>query len=247
MTVPMLADILKALPIGFVMAFLIGPVFFALLETSAIKGFRAALALDLGVILADVVFLFIAYFMTSSILKKLEDDPGLYIFGGSILGIYGIISYIRSGRHYRREVHEEVVEVQRNNYLQLFIKGFLLNFINIGVLGFWLGLILVTSPQLDNDSGRVFTFFAAVLATYLAVDIAKISLAQSLNRYLTPLRIFYLKRLIAIIMGICGTVLIVKGLFPGITEDIEDQLIHEQNQENESTDQLAEPVIYPEE
>ncbi|MGB3590322.1 MAG: LysE family transporter [Nonlabens sp.] len=220
----MLSDVLNAIPVGFVMAFLIGPVFFALLETSAIKGFRAAIMLDLGVFLADIIFLLIAFFMTSSILKRLEDDPGLYVFGGTILAIYGVIAFIKSGRYYRKEVREEVQEVQRNNYWQLFAKGFLLNFINIGVLGFWLGLIVVTSPQLDNEPSRVFTFFGSVLLTYFIVDIAKISLAKSLNRYLTPLRIFYLKRLIAIIMGICGAVLILKGIAPEFIDQLVDIL-----------------------
>jgi len=95
----MLDDILTALPIGLVMAFLIGPVFFALLETSAIKGFRAAIALDAGVIIADIIFLLAAYFMTSSILKKLQDDPGLFVFGGSILCIYGIVSFVKTKKN----------------------------------------------------------------------------------------------------------------------------------------------------
>ncbi len=63
----MLDDLLTALPIGLLMAFLIGPVFFALLETSAIKGFREAIALAAGVIIDDIVFLLAAYFLTSSI------------------------------------------------------------------------------------------------------------------------------------------------------------------------------------
>ena len=48
----MIEDIQAAIPLGFFLAFMIGPVFFVLLETSVIKGFRAALAFDLGVILA---------------------------------------------------------------------------------------------------------------------------------------------------------------------------------------------------
>jgi threonine/homoserine/homoserine lactone efflux protein len=36
---------------------MIGPVFFILLETSIIKGFRAALVFDLGVVLGDVFLL----------------------------------------------------------------------------------------------------------------------------------------------------------------------------------------------
>lgn len=220
----MLEDILSAIPLGFLMAFLIGPVFFALLETSAIKGFRAAVALDIGVILADIIFLLAAYFMTSSILEKLKDDPGLYIFGGSILAIYGIVSFVKTRKYYLKEVDPKVLIVKKNNYFSLFIKGFFLNFINIGVLGFWLGLIVVFSPQLENDSNRIITFFGAVLVTYFIVDLCKIVLAKSLNRYLTPHRIFLLKRLIAIIMMISGAVLIFKGAFPSVSNQVEEQL-----------------------
>lgn len=52
----MLEDIQAAIPLGFLLSFMIGPVFFVLLETSAVRGFRAALVFDLGVIFADVVF-----------------------------------------------------------------------------------------------------------------------------------------------------------------------------------------------
>jgi threonine/homoserine/homoserine lactone efflux protein len=220
----MLTDILIAIPYGFILAFMIGPVFFALLETSAIKGFRAAIAFDLGVIIADIIFLLAAYFMTASILEKLKDDPGLYIFGGSILGLYGIITFIMTKTTYLKEVDMAVVEVKKNNYPQLFIKGFLLNFINIGVLGIWLGMIVVISPQLDNDSDRIFTFFVTVLISYFSIDLGKILLAKSLNRYLTPLRIFWLKRLIAIIMMICGAVLIFKGVFPHATDELTNEI-----------------------
>jgi threonine/homoserine/homoserine lactone efflux protein len=219
----MFDDILAALPIGLVMAFLIGPVFFALLETSAIKGFRAAIALDAGVIIADILFLLAAYFMTSNILEKLKDDPGLFIFGGSILCIYGIVTFVKTQKIFPKELDIEVITVQKNNYFALFIKGFLLNFINIGVLGFWLGLIVVFSPQLDNDSERIAVFFSSILVTYFIIDIGKIILAKSLNKHLTILRIYWLRRTIAVVMFICGTVLIGKGAFPNATEEIENK------------------------
>ena len=91
----MLQDAQVAIPLGFLLAFLIGPVFFVLLETAAIKGFRAALAVDLGVIFADIVFILIAYFSTNQILEKIKDDPALFIFGGMLLSTYGVISFIQ--------------------------------------------------------------------------------------------------------------------------------------------------------
>ncbi|HSM63339.1 MAG TPA: LysE family transporter, partial [Gillisia sp.] len=92
----MVQDILAAIPMGIFLAFLLGPVFFVLLETAALKGFRAAISFDLGVILADIIFLLIAYLSTSKLLSSLKDDPGLFIFGGMILATYGIMTFIQT-------------------------------------------------------------------------------------------------------------------------------------------------------
>ena len=46
------------------------------------------------------------------------------------------------------------------NYTSLFVKGFLLNIINIGVLVFWLGLVIVVTPNLGGNYKRVIVFLA---------------------------------------------------------------------------------------
>ena len=73
-------------------------VFFVLIETSIIKGVRAAIVFDLGVILGDVVFIFIAYFSSYQLLNKLKDDPSLFFFGGMVMLSYGIISLVRDNK-----------------------------------------------------------------------------------------------------------------------------------------------------
>ncbi len=60
----MLTDLFTAISIGFFLSFVLGPVFFVLIETSITKGFRAAISLDLGVVLADV---FLLYFVTTPV------------------------------------------------------------------------------------------------------------------------------------------------------------------------------------
>src|SRR5690606_19347505 len=221
----MIQYILAAIPLGFFLAFLLGPVFFVLLETAAIKGFRAALLFDLGVILADVVFLFIAYLSTSKLLKSLKDDPALYIFGGVILATYGVISFLQAKKTLPIEDDTpEVRKLSRNDYLGLAAKGFLLNFINIGVLGFWLGLVIVFGPTLEMDINRIVLFFASVLMTYLILDIFKILLAKKLNRKLTPQRIYRVKRGISIVMVVFGGILIGRGFFPKKIERLQDRI-----------------------
>ncbi|MGY3792455.1 LysE family translocator [Aquimarina sp. 433] len=221
----MFQDAQAAIFLGFVLAFLIGPVFFVLLETAAIKGFRAALAVDLGVIFADIVFILIAYFSTNQILEKIKDDPALFVFGGMLLATYGAISFIKERKNYNKLRDTSVEIINKNNYLVLFIKGFLLNFINIGVLGFWIGIIVVAGPQMDMNTNRIIVFFAMVLITYLFVDILKMLLAKRLKRKLTPKRTYLIKRSISMIMVVFGIFLIVKGVLPDTMErKIQDRI-----------------------
>ena len=220
----MLQDVLAAIPIGFFLAFLLGPVFFVLLETAAIKGFRAAFSFNMGVLFADVVFLLVAYLSTTKLLNSIKDDPALFVFGGGILITYGIIQFIQTRKVLQ---HEEVPEIQKLNkrdYLGLAAKGFLLNFINIGVLGFWLGLIIVFGPQLKMDSHRMIIFFGSVLGTYMIVDVFKILLAKKLNSKLTPDRIYVVKKGISVLLIVFGVFLGGQGLLPQEISEVKNTL-----------------------
>lgn len=208
----MIEDIQAAIPLGFFLAFMIGPVFFVLIETSATKGFRAAVSFDLGVIVADIFFISLAYFSSFQLLENLSNQPGLFVFGGMIITVYGIIIFLKKPKETTDDTSELVFA--KTNYLGLFIKGFLLNFINIGVLVFWLGIIIITGPSLENDFNRFITFFGTMILAYFITDMFKILLAKQLKRKLTPERILKVKKLLGIILIICGLVLIVKGFLP---------------------------------
>lgn len=219
----MAQDILSALPWGILLAFTIGPVFFVLLETGAIKGFRAAISFDLGVVTSDVLFILVAYFSTTGLLQKIKDDPALFVFGGSLLFMYGLVSFIKCRRDFKKAKDKKIdVLVLKRNYLRLFIKGFFLNFINIGVLGFWLGIIIVFGPKLDMQPNRIAVFLASILLFYLAVDCIKIILAKKLRSRLTPYRIFKVKRFISVVLVAFGVVLIIQGFFPAEKEKLKD-------------------------
>lgn len=214
----MIEDIQAAIPLGFLLSFMIGPVFFVLLETSATKGFRAGVSLDIGVIFADLVFLLIAYFSSYQLLENLSNEPGLFVFGGMILLVYGIVLFVKKPK---KKAH---LQATKGNYLGLFVKGFLLNFINIGVLAFWLGLIIVVGPSLDNSPNRMIIFFGTVLLVYFGTDLLKILLAKQLKRYLTQERIVLIKKGLGVVLVICGIVLIIKGFIPKDKFDIQDEI-----------------------
>ena len=210
----MINDILSGIPWGILLSFMIGPVFFILLETSIIKGFRAALVFDLGVVSGDIVFIGIAYLGSYRLIQSLKDQPALFIFGGVLMLVYGIISFIQLKKE--EKINTDIIdrEIVKKNYLSLFIKGFLLNIINIGVLGFWLAIIISVGPKLGMQTSRMITFFTSVVVSYLLIDCIKIVLAKQLKTKLTPVNILKIKKGISIIMMIFGMVLITQGWFP---------------------------------
>ena len=202
-------EILKAaIPLGFVLAFIPGAAFFVLLETSASRGYRAAISFDLGVVFADVIFILIAYFSSYQLLENLSNQPGLYVFGGMILLVYGVILFLN------KETAKEKYKVFAESYVGLFVKGFLLNFINVGVLVFWLGVLLWIGPALNNDGGRIFLFFLFIILSYFSLDLVKIAAAKQLKRYLTKNRIVLLRKGLGVLLVVCGTVLITQGFLP---------------------------------
>ena len=206
-------EIKEAVFIGFFLAFMIGPVFFMLIQTSIIKGARAAIMFDLGVILGDIAFILIAYFGSKSLLEEIKDDPRLFYIGGLILLVYGIITYLDKSQ--KAAIQDETLVLpEKTNYLKLFAKGFLLNFINIGVLAFWLGMIVVVGSNLEMNPSKIFNYFSVILLSYLITDIGKITLAKQLKKYLTPKVTYKIKRAMGILLMIFGVVLILKGFIP---------------------------------
>jgi len=220
----MLDDILTAIPFGIILAFTIGPVFFVLLETSATKGFTSALVFDLGVILADIVFILLIFMSTDTLLEKIKDDPKLLVFGGVLLIVYGLISFIKISKSFRSIVREHHrIELPKKDYSKLFAKGFLLNFINIGVLLGWLGFIVIGTSITTSENG-VTVFIVSMLVAYFVADLFKIAAAKRLKNKLTPKRIFKTKKIVALVILGFGMLLLSQGLFPELYKKSKEQI-----------------------
>ena len=210
----MIEDIITGIPLGIFLSFLVGPVFFVLLETSAVKGFRAAFVFDVGVVLADILFIAVAYFSSYRLIQSIKNDPAIFIFGGIMMLTYGIISFIKLKKVSKNIDEIAVDELIKKNYLGLFFKGFFLNFINVGVLLFWFMILITIGPKLELETSRMIVFFSTVLLTYLIVDIGKILLAKQLRSQMTPSNILKIKKAISILLVIFGLVLMFQGWFP---------------------------------
>lgn len=219
----MFDDILAAFPFGIILAFTIGPVFFVLLETSATKGFKSALIFDCGVMFADIVFIIVAFYSTNNLLEKIKGDPYFIIFGGVLLVVFGLISFIKTSKSFRSIVREyHTVEIKKG-YGKLFLKGFLLNFINIGVLFGWVAFIVLANSLTESKEG-VIVFLSTILIVYFLIDLIKIVIAKKLKKKLTPRLIFKTKKIIALVILGFGVLLLVQGFFPKEKELIKEKL-----------------------
>jgi threonine/homoserine/homoserine lactone efflux protein len=127
---------------------------------------------------------------------------------------YGIISFIKLKKEGKIKYKLIDKEIIKKKYGSLFIKGFFLNIINIGVLGFWLAIIISVGPKLEMQTSRMMTFFTSVILSYLLIDCIKIILAKQLKSKMTPTNILKVKKGISIILIIFGIVLITQGWFP---------------------------------
>lgn len=210
----MIQDILLGIPLGILLCFMIGPVFFVLLETAAVKGLRAAMVFDLGVVTADIVFIAIALLSSYRLINSIKDEPALYIFGGLIMVTYGVISFLKLKKTAKVVTEEEEEELLKKNYGNLYLKGFLLNFINVGVLGFWFLILITFGPTLQLKTSRLWVFFGSVIATYVVVDIAKMLLAKKLKNKMTPKNILKIKKITSIMLIVFGISIMLQGWFP---------------------------------
>ena len=204
----MITDLFIAVSIGFLLSFVLGPVFFVLIETSITKGLKAAISFNLGAILADIVFIVFCYYTSKQLLDNLNNQPGLFVLGGAILCIYSAYIFLQ-----RNKVDKKIeLEDSSTGYFGLFIKGFALNIINIAVLSFWAVVVVVRVPELnENNTLGVFAFFTTIIVTYFLTDLLKIAIAKKLSSKINTKNTSFIKVILSIILLISGLVLILMG------------------------------------
>ncbi|WP_265426713.1 LysE family translocator [Chryseobacterium sp. YIM B08800] len=173
--------ILSAIGLGFMLSLVfIGPIFFLLIETSFTRGPKHALALDFGVITADLLCIVAAYYASADIVNLIDKHPGFYRITSILILSYGIIMMVtKTKMHLPGE--EKIIS---QNYFKTFLNGFLLNLLNVGVILFWLVTVIGVRNQYP-DTETLILYLAIVIATYLLIDFAKIFLAKQFHYKLT--------------------------------------------------------------
>lgn len=208
--------ILKGIVTGFILSIMVGPVFFVLLETSIRRGIRAAIAFDIGVFLNDIVYIFIAYVFYNQVaeLSEGEDNSLLRLIGGSLFIIYGVVNFFKKVKETKIEGRYIEEPSRGRDYVLLALKGFLLNLANPLVVFYWFSVMTLGAKDVAQEGSfsTMLGFISSIMITFFAFDLLKIVGAKKLRPLVTRNVLISLNRLIGIIFGTFGIILIVQGI-----------------------------------
>ena len=176
--------ILNGVISGIVLAFLIGPVFFTIIQTSIERGFGSGAMVAVGVSLSDAFYITLTYLGVYQLFDNGSFREYLAYFGGMVLLIFGIYYLFIKSKQLSRFDPENV---QINNPLKLIGKGFVINGLSPMVLIFWLGTVGVATTKFGYATPqKAVPFFASIVSTVFVTDLLKAKLADKLRRLLTP-------------------------------------------------------------
>ena len=209
-------EFLPAVPLGILLSFSFGPLFFILLETSISKGIKQAFFIDVGVVAADITFFSVAYFGASKLITE-ENQPALFVLGGVLLSSYGVLSFFKTYKKRKKQQKGKVKVIQTPNLFSLAIKGYLLNIINVAVLFFWTGVLFVIGPKFEMETGKIWLFFLATVSTYIFVNLCKYYFASKLKTKLTDSILYKMKQALNLFVFVFGVYLVVSGSMPSVT------------------------------
>lgn len=201
--------VLKGIALGLVIAIMIGPVFFFIINTSIKKGFSSAALASCGVMLSDALFITLAYFGSSVLLYLNKHQHTASLAGGIVIALYGLILIVREARVSARSL--ELPEEKSKPVIYV-LKGFLLNSINPSVLLFWM-VVAGTIPVKEEFSHvQTITFYACTLITILSTDFLKAWSATRLRNIVTAKFLIWMNRIAGSVLIIYGISMVIKAM-----------------------------------
>lgn len=199
--------VLNGIQFGIVLAFLVGPVFFAIIQTSVERGFTKGVLVSAGVSFSDVSYVIICYLGLIKLIESESFRQQMGYIGGGILIAFGLYHLIIKSR---KSIAPPKVAPQRRP-IQYFMKGFVINAFSPMVPLYWIGTLSYASVNLGYvETSDFVIFYAALLTTVLVTDITKAYLADRLRRLIKPRLMMWLNIAVGIALSAFGVRLIVE-------------------------------------
>jgi len=197
--------------IGLLLCFMIGPVFFALLQTAIEEGFRASAMVGAGIWCSDIMYISISYFGLKFVHKAIEGG-NLELFIGAmgtlLFLIFGLVALLMPPKNLL--VPDDQLYKRSSSYLSLYIKGFLLNAFNPFTIFLWIGIMSTILIDSELTNQKAFVFFGAILGTVVLTDLLKIFLSKKIRNLIRPRHLIWIRKGTGIALLAFGVFLLIR-------------------------------------
>ncbi len=203
----MLEAVLDGMALGGVLALMIGPVFFMIINTSLKKGFTPAIYMALGVMLSDAMFITFAFFGSTYIRNFNLHNVLVGLIAGGILIVFGLVNLLK-----KPTVSAEALELPDDSKTFFIdtVKGFMMNTLNPFAFIFWMGVAGTMSVKESFSHFHLMVFFSVTLITIFSTDLLKAYLASRLKRIITPNFLLWMNRSTGIVLILYGIRTVIK-------------------------------------
>lgn len=205
----MIHPLFEGILIGLTMAVMIGPALFSLLQTSIHRGTKAGVILAAGIFLSDFLIVIMSYFGAAQLLKEGQRSLVVGLIGGTILIIFGIVTFTR--KVHINDANNLMEQRRIPGPLTFLFKGFFLNFANPFVWFFWFTVMMGISGTYGSELSSVSALFGGVLITIFATDVLKVFIASKIKHYLTPKIFNLVNYAVGILLMLFGIILIIRS------------------------------------
>ena len=194
--------IIKGFISGIILSFLIGPVFFTILQTSIERGFKSGVLVAIGVSLSDACYISLTYLGLSQFMDNPSFKTYLGYAGGIILLLFGVYYlFIKS----KKLLQVDYEQAKPRNPFRYVAKGFIINGLSPMVFLFWVGTVSFATTELGYATySQAIIYFTSIVLTVFVTDIIKAKLADRLRLIITPRSIRALNIVLGILLMIFG-------------------------------------------
>jgi threonine/homoserine/homoserine lactone efflux protein len=194
--------LLKGIVSGITVSFLIGPIFFALVELTISKGWRSGLFYIFGVLMSDVVLIYaVETILIQFSFDNIKSHVGL--IGGILLIIFGMVTFFAKANIQSTNI------TNIKTLFQSFLKGVTINIFNPFVTIWWITMYSTISIYYNSNTDKILFYFGILLMVFL-FDLLKMRFAYYLKQHLTLNKLLIVKKVVGVCLFIFGVVMIVK-------------------------------------
>lgn len=203
-----MTPLFTGIQMGLLLASMVGPIFFTLLQTGIERGVRAGLAVSFGELFSDVLYILAAYFGLRWLMQhvdKIQFQFYVGLLGGAILIVFGLVSIFS-----KMPPVAESKALDAKSLLGFFGKGFAINTFNPFTLIFWMGTTSSTVIAQHYSAIDAVLFYGGTIGTIALFDLLKVWGAKTIRPYLKPNFLVWVRRAAGIGLVIFGLVLVWK-------------------------------------